>query len=117
MCIELKIKLKTLAYEAKEIRKAEAALFRAGHRLQKEHLTWKAAELHAHRVCIVRKAARSTNVAYGYLRGRSYESIEGKAKTPPNWKEVYRMVTTYGRNTISTKGDFCRWAGIDIHRL
>lgn len=87
--IFLKIKLKSLAAEGREIRTAESKLgIRARAALR--------SELHEHRVNVVRRAARNTLLAYGFLRGRAREQIEPRQKTLPNWSEVVRMVGQYG---------------------
>jgi hypothetical protein len=80
----LRIKLKSLAAEAKIIRLEEA---------RNKRLRY---ELSAHRRGVVRTAARNTLLAYAFLKGRTYKSVEPNAHTPPNWKEVERMVRQYG---------------------
>ena len=55
-----------------------------------------AASLRRHRTVVVRVAARQTLLAYSFIRGRTYEQIETKARTRPDWPEVWRMVKTYG---------------------
>jgi hypothetical protein len=92
----LRIKLKSLAAEAKIIRLEEA---------RNKRLRY---ELSMHRRGTVRIAARNTQLAYAFLRGRTYKSVEPTAKTPPNWKEVERMVRQYGVAApyFSTKGNW-----------
>jgi hypothetical protein len=86
MSIELKVKVKSLAAEAKIIRLEERRASTPEAR----------ASLHQHRVGIVRLAARNTLLAYGYLRGRSYRQIEASCKRPPDWSAVEKMVMKYG---------------------
>lgn len=81
----LRVKVKSLAVEARLIRHEEHKT----HGVLREHL-------HRHRVIQVRDAARNTHLAYGLIRGRAYEQMEPKAFLPPNWKEVRRMIETYG---------------------
>jgi len=81
----LKIKLKSLEAEAKIIRKHEQ---RAIGQIR--------TDLHEHRVRVVRKEARSTHLAYGFLRGRSLSQIEANSNTKPDWDSVSRMVKKYG---------------------
>ena len=81
----LKIKLKSLAAEARIIRKQE----------QKSYGDIRNS-LHEHRVRVVRRAARETGLGYGYLRGRSYAALERVSYIPPDWKEVGKMVKKYG---------------------
>jgi len=84
--IYLKVKLKSLAEEARIIRaetnKAKLPSIKDG--------------LASHRRGIVRYEARHTLLAYGFLRGRSYRQLEQKAKEAPNWAKVRKMVEKYG---------------------
>ena len=82
----LKIKIKSLAAEAKIIRKEEK---RARSQSIRE-------SLYRHRIDVVRYEARHTNIAYGFLRGRTYAEIENKPKTAPNWDKIRKMVEKYG---------------------
>lgn len=83
----LRVKLKSLAAEARIIRREELRT----HGALRE-------ELHRHRVDIVRKVARDTHVAYGLIRGRTYEQIEPKTNpdSAPDWDAVNKMVAKYG---------------------
>ncbi len=88
--VELKIKVKNLADEARDIRKEE---LRA--RDQRDNATRE--KLYLHRIHRVRPAARSTQLAYAYLRGREYLATERPAhNNPPNLAEICRMVRKYG---------------------
>lgn len=80
----LRVKLKSLAAEAKIIRFEER-------RSRGELL----GELWAHRVFIVRAEARATHVAYGLIRGHAYERIE-RPKSAPDWDKVKGMIERYG---------------------
>lgn len=82
----LKIKIKSLAEEARIIRKEEQ---RAYHELLRS-------EMHQHRVVELRRVARNTLLAYGFIRGRTYLQVELWASTPPNWDAVRTMVRKYG---------------------
>lgn len=81
----LRIKIKSLAEEAKLIRREERRTFG---QLRNE--------LHLHRTGIVRYEARHTHIAYGLLRGRSIDQIEPRAKEPPNMGKVEAMLKKYG---------------------
>lgn len=81
----LRVKLKSLAEEARIIRFEEK---RTKGKLRDE--------LHRHRVIDVRIAARNSHLAYGLIRGRTVEQVEGKAKSEPNWTEVRRLLKKYG---------------------
>lgn len=78
----LKIKLKSLAAEARIIRHEERKGFLY-------------AELRDHRIMVVRKEARHTLLAYGFLRGRTRAQIE-TSKKPVDWAKVESMVKKYG---------------------
>lgn len=80
----LKVKLKSLAAESKIIRDLE--------RRCPPHRT----ALREHRLFVVRKATRNTHLAYGYLRGLTYDQIECNPRSWPNWREVERMAMQYG---------------------
>lgn len=85
----LKIKLKTLAEEARIIRKEEQKM--RGH-------IWgpKAEKYHRHRIDVVRTEARATHLAYGFLRNRTYGQVEsGSHKTVP-YERVAKLVSRYG---------------------
>ena len=93
----LKVKVKSLAEEARIIRTAEQRT----HGILRE-------ELHNHRVVQLRHEARCTCLAYGFIRGRTLEQMEGKSKFSqqavghpvcylwPGWKRVREMVKKYG---------------------
>lgn len=84
----LKVKLKSLAAEAKIIRKEEK-------RNQRLSL-----ELRLHRVYNVRREARLTLLAYAFIRGRTYKSVEATVRQghEPNWTRVKEMIIKYGRS-------------------
>lgn len=66
--------------------------------------------LQHHRKNRVRKAARNTNVALAFLRGYDYEKVEKDAKTEPDWKDIERMVCSYGEdNPQAIKQKFEMW--------
>lgn len=81
----LRVKIKSLAEEARIIRREE---HRSTQQLRNE--------LHNHRVGIVRYEARHAHVAYGLVKGRTVEQIEGKAKSEPDWKKIKSMIIKYG---------------------
>lgn len=53
-----------------------------------------------HRTNDVRSEARSSFLAYGFLRGRSYSQIEQTHHTAPDWKRVEQLVRKYGTDDI-----------------
>lgn len=81
----LKIKIKSLAAEARIIRFEErrsAGDVRAG--------------LHQHRVLDVRREQRAALLAYGYLRKRSYRRIESASSARPATQRIVDLVRKYG---------------------
>ena len=87
--IYLKVKIKSLAAEARIIRFEEAKA------RKRKNTEWRSG-LASHRRGIVRSAARHTHLAYGFLRGRSYKQMEAKCTIKPDWKRVLTMVEKYG---------------------
>lgn len=98
--IYLKIKIKSLAVESRMIRHEERKLKKLGKGPETIGLT-------LHRKSVVRKEARATLIAYGYLRGKSYEAIEPGVTTTPDWAKVKSMVTRYG--TKDQAAEFDSW--------
>lgn len=86
----LKVKVKSLAAEARIIRLEER---RAKAQKRKDLLLG----LQSHRRGIVRTASRSTHLAYGFLRGRPYHAMERTTRTEPNWDAVQKMIEKYGQ--------------------
>ena len=84
---QLKIKLKSLAAEARIIRKEELK--------NKGKWAWKADSFYGHRVHYLRPITRATHVAYGLLRGLGYHQIEPTSKSQPDWDKVRKMVIKY----------------------
>lgn len=118
MSIELKIKSKSLAAEARIIRAEEAKILsrldgaagcsdeglaqdqdaRARSRARVRFLQAYRA-IRAHRCGLVRSEARRTFLARGFLSGRPYRRIEnraGRALTEQDWKGIEVMVLRYG---------------------
>lgn len=86
----LKVKLKSLAVEAKIIR----------HEERKTHGALRD-ELYRHRIDVVRFESRHTHLAYGLIRGKKLEQIEpqwasDKKPRPFDQDKVNAMVKKYG---------------------
>lgn len=103
MRVYLKIKVKSLAEEAKIIRNEERKYKGESPEFQ---------GLHLHRINDVRKESRSANLAYGFLKGRSYSQIEHPNSRRPDWDRVYNLIKKY--NTTIDKDElhnkFKSWA-------
>lgn len=81
---ELRVKIKSLAEEARIIRREEQrcrdSLSRTvGHDDQRAALAQSYVSLRSHRVLDVRRESRYSLLAYAMIRGRSYRSQEAKA--------------------------------------
>lgn len=82
----LKVKVKSLAAEARIIHREES-LARSADRKE---------ALRHHRIRVVRPEARHSLLAYAYLRGRSYRTVESVSRTVPDFGIVERMVKKFG---------------------
>ena len=109
----LKIKIKSLAEEAKIIR-LEERKYKKSIRYNRDNQLppskikpWIAASLHSHRTYDVRKEARAAQLAYGFLRNKSLKSIEPHMVQKTSlgyeryditllWKRVDALVVKYG---------------------
>lgn len=88
----LRVKIKSLAAEARIIRQEERRA-KASH--ERDLLT----TLSEHRRVNLRMAARETNLAYAFVRCIPYRVVERPGSRPVNWASVRRMV--------------CRFLGVD----
>ncbi len=105
MQVFLKVKIKSLAEEAKIIRHQERQFPREGYGVR-----W---QLKTHRKHVVRPEARDALLAYAFLRGRAYTQVEGKCHQAPDWGNVERMVVKYGgfdKANPLPKGAIKSWA-------
>lgn len=123
---ELRVKFKTLASESKIIRLEEERLKckytwepdqkrldRQGNPCLKKTIKWRPNEtlerrrntLHDHRVHEVRKETRHSLLAYGFLRGVPYRTMEQKVRedNEPNLEEVQSIAERFGGKTIDNK--------------
>lgn len=94
----LKVKIKSLAEEARIIRSEERKLrqrrIRKGKLTDKEQFIYDG--LRAHRQYDVRTEARATQLAYAFLNGKVYEDVEPHTNSTPRWDRVQKMVERYG---------------------
>ena len=114
--VQLKVKIKSLAAESTIIRKEEQK--RAKRKGEKQprspEVIADRQSLQDHRRYVVREEARCSLLAYGYLRGRTYRSMEAKCYESPRWDKVESIVKRFkpaGANDI----DINAWmkAGLD----
>ncbi len=112
MSIQLKIKIKSLAAEARfirieELKARKMARANAAHQQPKESQVASdfRHSLHTHRTQVVRPEARSSQLAYGFLRGRKYSQLESSVRpdNPPNLKAITSMVERFGGDAAADK--------------
>lgn len=101
----LKVKIKSLAEEARIIRQEEERA--KGRRkcpsgVHPDHKVFLGRddelrmELRGHRVGIVRSEQRHSLLAYAFLRGRPLAKVEAKCEAPPDWSRVAKLVEKFG---------------------
>ncbi len=98
--VKLKIKIKSLAEEARIIKLEERKLKEQG---RHDDIN----TLHKHRTYDVRNAARETLIVYGYIRGLPYASIEKNPVKPPNVLVIRNMLKKHG--TMEERNGFSAW--------
>ena|SRR5260221_13365701 len=121
----LKIKVVSLAAEARLIRKDEHKQLKWA-RFCKNFSTNTNALKHSdyhyrvffglqqHRKLDVRSESRHSNIAYGFLKGRKYSQIEkvqhNKNTNPPSWDRVWNLVRKFGEGSSDELRDrFVEW--------
>ena len=83
----LKIKIKSLIEEVKIIRHEESRCPDTRPHLREL--------MRQHRIFDIRKAMRSTYIAYGLMKGTPYLKIEPKAYEEPKWAIIEKMLESY----------------------
>lgn len=92
-----------------QIARLEKKLARSRARLQNPKATSAFWGLHNHRTNDVRKEARSSLIAYGFLRGLTYHQIEQSNK-PVDWDRVEAIIKKYGEDDIRERMQrFAEW--------
>jgi hypothetical protein len=99
----LKVKIKSLAEEARIIRKSE-----------KKNAGRTRELLYLHRVQDVRKEQRASLLAYAFLRGVPYKACEPNPKVKPDWNRVRKLVGKFGtvipKQVGKQNDDFKAWS-------
>lgn len=101
MRVYLKVKLVNLADEARTIRRLERARKKAARYAKEKNLPWYNQActefwgLKEHRIGIVRREARDSHLAYGFLKGTPYERMEAKCYTQPNWDNAKAIAARF----------------------
>lgn len=104
MEIHLKVKLISLALETKQIRRIERKLASRQRKraTDAEHSRFSVRReqqresIYLHRINEVRKETRSANLAYGFIRGRTYLEVENIAYSEPDWDRVLQIAQKFG---------------------
>lgn len=95
---KLKIKEKSLSAEQKMIRLEEKKHKWRMRALRAKNTTrtyvTDTTELRQHRLEL-RREIRSSHIANGFLRGRTYREIENFSWTQPDWKRIQRLIEKY----------------------
>ena len=82
--LHLKGIIKGLAETSISLRKIERTLIGSKRRA-----------IHEGRVVGVRQHARAAQLAYGFLRGRPYDVVEGKCHDAPDWDRVLEFISVH----------------------
>lgn len=96
---KFRVKIKSLAVEAKIIRFEES-----------RSSGWACAYLRSHRINEVRSEQRHTLLAYAFLRGRAYSSVEQSCVTEPIVSRIERILKSLGGG--SGVGDVQSWLSV-----
>lgn len=116
----LRIKIKTLAVEAQFNRREYDRALKCARweRTRPEpspsevhRLDLLAAQTLHHKRKVIRPIQRASLLAYAFLRGKEYASVEPTARTEPNWKAVEDMVKAHatGASHNKTLDEFFKW--------
>ena len=104
----LRIKIKHLALEPELIKleqrrvRARAhykALAAAGQNTPTYEDPWLAIELRNHRLQAIRPEASAAQLAYAFIRGKSYNVIEPTSKWSPQIHRIAELIVKYGDHT------------------
>lgn len=104
----LRVKLKSLAAEAKIIRVEEQRANK-----YKDYATQN--ELNRHRVDVVRHHSRHTLLAYQFLRGVPYAAVERPGSKYVDWSMVLKMVQKYHSRSMKLK-DLEDWSSVILQK-
>jgi hypothetical protein len=117
---QLKCKAIALAEESKAFKKQEQ-------REKRLYRKWKAAAaagkakfernltvyngIRDHRLMMVRKEARCSLLAYGFLKGLKYQEMENFSWSQPNWDRVEKLALRYANRSTEQdiKQTFAQW--------
>lgn len=117
--VHLRVKIKSLASESKDIRVEEKRAIRAAH--------WKKGHeggdfdvapyqsLFFHRKGLVGPLARINLLAYAFLRDVPYATAEQKTRKCPDFRQVFKIVKSFG--TAEDIGRWSEWQAAAVKHL
>lgn len=94
---KLKVKIKSLAEEARIIRQEE-------YKVHPSSPQWVRSSIRSHRIIVVREEARSSLLAYAFIRGIPYSRIESKCDRIPNFLRIKQIARTFFHITDEDTG-------------
>jgi len=111
MKTHLKIKILELSEESRIIRREKHKWLEKRRRAKARHpdyvdKSWMWRSLHDHRVGTLRSESRACLLAYAILRDRTYEQVEGTAKTQPDWNRVWEKLKLSNRREHWDAGSY-----------
>jgi hypothetical protein len=111
----LRVRVKELGKEATFIRHEENKI-KGKQKITDDPLSQEFWKLRSHRTNEVRNAARAAQLAYAFLRGKPYRSVERKSLTPDYLMfrikdEVKRLVAKFGSPEFKSEVD--KWFDSD----
>lgn len=103
----LRVKIKSLAEEAKIIRNESARVSKrvrfAKTDEEKQELMDLRCRLNEHRRWTVRREARHSLLAYALIRNKPYSSLEEKCREPPSMSRVVKVAERFGAEASATE--------------
>lgn len=115
MRLNLKIKIKSLAAEAKIIRQEERKYLKHARACESEEHAeehrFTMRSLQSHRKGGVRSEQRCSLLAYGFLKGMPYKRMEQSCRenNKPNWDTIEKMAIRFGADQRDIKQRFAEW--------
>lgn len=119
--LELKIKIRSLAEEARIIRAYEHKLIKQARNCHRKELLEEEAttrrlfsNIHAHRTIIIRDEARASQLVAAFAKGKySYKEIEPFSRTDPKWDKADAILARF--TSFAEKNEAARlfreWSG------
>lgn len=100
---KFRVKIKSLAEEARIIRHEEA---------RTPDPSWRGC-LRGHRIHELRRESRSAQLAYAFVRGVPYKVVENRCKEDPDLKRIKEIVGSLSNRRVETV-DVYEWICADV---